>query len=230
MIRVTQMTGFHGPSVSENPAAQRVLLVDDHQMFVQLLSTALSAEPDLECVGAAHDTTSALQRARDLHPDLIVMDVRLGDGDGIAAAEQLGRELPATRVVILTAYADAGLVRRAVDAGAAALLAKDGELGVLLAALRAARGDSFVLGPGIQSAPTQCESRLAAVGLFPTAGQMLRLLAAGLSVDEVARELDMDPRTARRRVADLVAGLGVETPAQAVSVAVHRGLIRIGDD
>lgn len=209
-------------------ATQRVLVVDDHQMFVQLLSAALSAEPDLDCVGVAHDITSALEKTRELRPDLVVMDVRLGDGDGIAAARELLEEHPETRVVVLTAFADARLVQRAADAGVSALLAKDGEIDNLLDTVRHARRGAFVSGRGLPDAQALPEDKFTALGLTTDDGPLLRLLAAGFDVDGVARELGIDTRAAHQRVQHVRAALGARTSAEAVSAAVRRGLVRVG--
>jgi len=207
---------------------QRVLVVDDHQMFVQLLSSALSAQPDLQCVGVAYDTSAALRKARELRPDLIVMDVRLGDGDGIAAARELVDEHPETRVVVLTAFADARLVQRAADAGVSALLAKDGEIDALLDTIRHAERGSFVSGQGVPEVQQHPDDRFTAVGLTPEDGPLLRLLAAGLDSEGVARELGIEPRAARQRITHVERVLGARNSAEAVSAAVRRGLLKVG--
>lgn len=209
---------------------QRVLVVDDHRIFVQLLTTALSAEQDLEPVGVAHDTVEALGQARELRPDLVVMDVRLGDGDGIAVARELAEELPETKVIVLTAFADAGLVRRAADAGACALLAKDGDLEVLLAALRTAGRGDFTVSAALPHLPEQRDARLALAGLSPDGGMLLRLLAAGFDTEGVARELSVSRSEAQHRIDRVVGALHASGPADAVAAAVRRGLFRVGHD
>lgn len=207
---------------------QRVLVVDDHKIFVQLLSSALSAEPDLETIGIAHDTAGALALARELRPDLVVMDVRLGDGDGIAVARELADELPETKVVVLTAFPDAALVRRAADSGACALLAKDGDLGVLLAALRTAQRGSFTLGADLPPLLARPDERLILAGLEPESGTLLRLLAAGFDSDGIARELALTRAEAQRRIDHVVTTLQADDPADAVAVAIRRGLVSVG--
>ncbi|GGK83400.1 response regulator transcription factor [Ornithinimicrobium pekingense] len=204
-----------------------MLLVDDHQLVVQLLATALSAEPDLECVGVAHDAAAALAKGRELAPDVVVMDVRLGDGDGIAAARELLAELPQTRVIVLTAFADPRLVQRAAAAGVSALAAKDGQIDGLLQLIRQSVRGSFVSGHGIPQVQ-QPEHRLAAAGLTADDGAVLRLLAAGLGEDGVASELGVDLRQARRQVQAVLTALGAATAQEAVSTAVARGLLRVG--
>ncbi|MCA1783704.1 MAG: response regulator transcription factor [Dermatophilaceae bacterium] len=207
---------------------QRVLVVDDHRIFVQLLASALSAEPDLQPVGVAHDTVTALKLGRELRPDLIVMDVRLGDGDGIAVARELADDLPDTKVVVLTAFSDAGLVRAAADSGACALLAKNGDLGVLLSTLRAARRGSFTVGTDLPPPAKRPDDRLTLAGLEPESTDLLRLLAAGFDTDGVARELAVTRTEAQRRIDHLVTVLRANGPVDAVAVGIRRGLFRVG--
>lgn len=215
-----------GPSTGPR---RRVLVVDDHRMFSQMLATALSAEPDLECVGIAHDAATALASARDLRPDVVVMDVRLGDGDGISAARELGQDLPGTTVVVLTAHGDPTIVRRAAEAEVRALLAKDGDLVELLSILRSPSDVTFTVGSGLPAASHLAQvGRLAAAGLAPEHGLLLRLLAAGLDSDAIARELGVDVRTAQAQVQDLVAALGARSPGDAVAVAVRLRLVQVG--
>ena len=213
--------------VDMGQGVETVLLVDDHQLVAQLLSSTLAAEPDLECVGVAHDASSAVRQARALTPDIVLMDVRLGDGDGIAVARELLADLPRTRVIVLTAFADTRLVQRAVEAGVSGLVAKDGQIEALLELVRRSVRGSFVHGDGIP-APRRQEDRLAAAGLDPRAGEVLRLLAAGLGVQEMARELGTDEATVHQQVAVVLTALGVDTPHAAVSAAVERGLLRVG--
>jgi len=120
-----------------------VLVVDDHRTFSELLAMALHNEPDFHCVGTAAGVVEAHLMVDQLRPDLVLMDVRLGDGDGIAATAQLTRIYPELRVIVLTAYIDEALVQRAADAGACGLLPKDGFLPDMLVALRSSRREGW---------------------------------------------------------------------------------------
>lgn len=207
---------------------QRVLVVDDHRIFGQLLAAALSGEADLECVGTAHDTRAAMALTKELAPDVVVMDVRLGDGDGVAAAAALTQSFPELRVVVLTAFADARLAQRAAEAGACALVAKDGELGNLLRAIRTCVRGTFVvqddlLGPGPARAAAPRPPVL-------TASQVatLRLLAAGFDAPSIAHELGVPVAESTARLDELLATLGVQTPLEAVTLAIGQGLVRVG--
>lgn len=114
----------------------RVLVVDDHPSFRAALSSALSMEDDIEIAGQAGSGIEACERAAELHPDAIVMDLSMPDIDGIDAMQRIHRDAPTIPVVILTAHADAGTERRARAAGAHGFLPKGSSLRDLIGLLR----------------------------------------------------------------------------------------------
>src|SRR4051794_34176414 len=120
-----QMAGADAP-VGRGGAVTRVLVVDDHTTFSELLALALSGEPDLECVGTARTADEGIARTMQLRPDLVVMDVQLGEDDGVEATALLTEKLPDLRVVVLTAHAASRTVRGAADAGACCPPARGG--------------------------------------------------------------------------------------------------------
>jgi DNA-binding NarL/FixJ family response regulator len=116
--------------------ATSVLVVDDQRTFSDLLAMALEAEPDFTCAGTAATVVEALTMVDELRPDLILMEVQLGDGDGIAATAELTRIHPQLRVVVLAANGDTALMQRAADANACCVLPRDVSLPDMLDALR----------------------------------------------------------------------------------------------
>jgi DNA-binding NarL/FixJ family response regulator len=214
--------------VVEYPSApRRVLVVDDHRVFAEALALALSVEDNLEVIGLAHSVTTGIALAQQLVPDLVVMDVRLGDGDGIAATAQLTRQFPAMSVVVLTGFVDTGLMQRVADAGASALLPKDGELTEMLQALRTARRGRFIVHPTLlktlvgRDAPrTQDVPDL--IGQEP---QVLQLLAAGLDAVAISRELGMTVTATKEYVQHLLTKLGARSHLDAVVIAMRNGLL-----
>lgn len=218
-------------SPTVDPALRhRVLVVDDHRLLVQLLVGALASEEDMECVGTAHDIESALALTDALQPDVVMMDVRLADGDGIAATRELTTRFPELRVVVVTAFVDARLMQRAAEAGACALLAKDGELQNLLHTVRTAVRGGFVVqselvdmsaheGPGPGYRRPQLTDRDRAV---------LRMLAAGCDSTAIARELNVSPEAGRGCVAHVLSAVGAPSPLEAVVVAMRNGLFHRG--
>jgi DNA-binding NarL/FixJ family response regulator len=210
----------------------RVLVVDDHRTFAELLSRALDAESDLECVGHAQDSAQALAAVARLMPDVVLMDVNLPDRDGISTAAQLVRDYPDLKILILTAHASLAVVERAAAAGASGFLAKDGSLTEVLNGLRTARFGSLILPDGLLT-------RLSAVGerdrtmqqwnLTPRELEVLDLLGHGRDPRGIAKELGVTLHTCRGYVKGVLAKLGVHSQLEAVVLATRTGLIRLGE-
>ncbi|MCR4512400.1 response regulator transcription factor [Aeromicrobium sp. 50.2.37] len=197
---------------------ERVLVVDDHQVFADLVSVALESDPTMRCVGSAATVEDARRLAAELRPDLALVDVRLPDGDGLDLAAELLAARPELRVVVLTAYPRADLVERARAVGVAALLAKELSLTELLAALRDARPD----------APVLVELQEPQHGLTRRELEVLELLGEGSDVRAIARTLGISPHTTRDHVKNVLAKLGARTQLDAVVMAARSGILRIG--
>jgi len=204
-----------------------VLVVDDHQTFADLLEFALEGEPDFSCVGAAHSVAAALVQVELLRPDLIVMDVQLGDGDGVEATALITARDPHARVVVLTAHADASLMRRAADAGACCLLRKDGSLPDLLNALRRARRGGFVVHPNLLMALVSggLDRDCNIPALSRREGEVLQMLALGMDARAIGVQLGISVNTCRGYVKSLLLKLNAHTQLEAVAVANRNGLI-----
>ena len=208
-----------------------ILVVDDHHVFAQLVAIMLSNHEDLECLGIATDVDNALAMATTLEPDLVLMDVQLGDGDGIAATAELVRRKPHLRVVVLSAFIDRPLMQRAAAAGACALLPKDGDLSEMLHVLRTAQRGDFVVQPKLLR-ELVIDRRVPAQRLSPLTTrelEVLRLLAAGLDAGVIARELGISLNTCRGYVKNLLAKLGAHSQLEAVVIAMRNGLIGLDD-
>ncbi len=202
-----------------------MVVVDDHRTFADLLALALSAEPDLECVGTAHSVGEATGMVEALQPDLVLMDVQLGDGDGLAATAALTAAFPTLRVVVLTAFVTPALMRRAVDAGACALLPKDGALQEMLRAVRTAQRNGFQIHPGLLMELVRSDAPPVVPSLTGRERQVLQLLAAALDTRRIARELGISVSTCRGYIKALLAKLGAHTQLEAVIMAQRHGLI-----
>lgn len=209
-------------------AATRVVVVDDHRTFAELLALALSAEPDLDCIGTAHSVEQALNMLGAMGPDLVIMDVRLGDGDGIAATAQMTKMFPDLRVVVLTAIVSPSLMRRALDAGACALLRKDGALDEMLHALRSAQRGEFAVHPGLLMELVRHDPPIPPPSLTEREHQVLQRLAAAEDTRSIARELGISVSTCRGYVKNLLAKLGAHSQLEAVVIAMRHGLIYAG--
>jgi DNA-binding NarL/FixJ family response regulator len=209
-----------------------VVVVDDHRTFSDLLSMALEHQPDFTCLGTAANVTEALVMVDRLRPDLVLMDVRLGDGDGVAATAELTRLYPELRVVVLTAHSDATLMQRAAEAGACALLPKNGSLPDMLHALRTARRGGLVVDAALMkflvSAHPPAGDHDYLEPLTPREGEVLRKLADGSDARAIARDLGISVSTCRFYVKSLLVKLDAHSQLEAVVIATRRGLVNVG--
>jgi DNA-binding NarL/FixJ family response regulator len=220
-----------GTTPAGTTRATSVLVVDDQRTFADLLAIALGAEPDFTCVGTSPSVAKAMVLAAELRPDLVIMDVRLADGDGVAATAELTRIYPELRVVVLTAHTDTTLMQRAADAGACALLPKDGSFPDMLTALRAARRGGLVIHPSLLRAlvaerPRRRSDALPA--LTRRERDVLRMLAAGSDARAIAKGLGISLNTYRGHVKSLLLKLNAHSQLEAVVIAMNYGLVWVG--
>ena len=211
----------------------RVLLVDDHRTFTDLLALALRGEADLEFVGAAHRAAEAEALVGKLRPDVVVMDVNIGPDDGIELTARLTAAHPGLCVVVLTAHADTVLMQRAVQAGACGLMPKDGSLPEMLNGLRSARPGGLVVHPTLLrtlvTAPGGGDGSAlapgAVVALTRREEEVLRMLADGKDARTIARALDISLHTCRGYVKTLLMKLDAHSQLEAVAIAGRQGLL-----
>jgi DNA-binding NarL/FixJ family response regulator len=216
-------------AVRPTAASRTVVVIDDHRTLADLLGAALSAEPDLDCVGVAYDLVSGLDLVRRHGPDLVVIDNQFkgDDRQGVDVAARIRAERPGTQVMLLTGHADTRLMNRAAAAGVGALMAKDGSLPDLLTAMRTMHGGGLVVNPGLLRA-------LMAEGggplgpstdLSPRERDVLALLSTGLDARAIAGRLGISLSTCRGYVKTLLHKLHAHTQLEAVAVARRQGLL-----
>ncbi|TKR24418.1 response regulator transcription factor [Cellulomonas hominis] len=202
----------------------RVLVADDHPVVRSGLVGMLTVEPDVEVVGEAADGAAAVEAARALRPDLVLMDLRMPVLDGAAATARIVAELPGVRVLVLTTYETDADILRAVEAGATGYLLKDTPRDQLVAGVRgAARGES-ALSPSVASRLVQ-QMRGEAERLTPRELEVLAGVARGLSNAAIGRELYITEATVKTHLLRSFAKLGVDDRTRAVTVAMQRGLL-----
>jgi DNA-binding NarL/FixJ family response regulator len=227
---VSQTVSARGESVEP---VTRVVIVDDHQTLVDLLRLALSAEPDIDVVGAAGTAGEGLRLIEQTRPDLVLMDFGLPDKDGVTTAAEVLRRHPVTRVVMLTATHDGSLISRAAAAGVCGFVAKTGAFGEVLSAIRTARTGSMVIDPTVLArlVPSQrrnAESdgdRIVAPLLTPREQEVLGLLGAGMDARAIARTLSISLHTCRGYVKSVLAKLDCHSQLEAVVAAGRLGLL-----
>lgn len=211
-----------------------VLLVEDHRLMFEGLTAMLSEVPDINVAGVATTVADAVQKALVIKPDLVLMDYRLPDGDGVQAAERIRALLPDTAIVFLSADASEGAMMRAVEAGAAGYVSKAASAEELVASIRKAAAGEFLLEAATmarllerrrQSQRVEIEQQRLADQLTPRERDVLRLLAKGLGNGEIADELRIGYGTVRSHVRGVLEKLGAHSRLEAVAEARKAGLI-----
>jgi two-component system response regulator NreC len=207
----------------------RVLLVDDHAVVRAGLRLLLDAEEDIETVGEAGDAQEAIFEARTTKPDVVLMDVVMGDKSGIEVTPELLHERPETRVLILSMQDDPRYVREAFSAGASGYVLKEAADTELVSAVReVARGGSYVhpaLGARMAAADVAAAKRADGDPLSDREREVLRLLALGHTNQEIAQMLFISVRTAETHRAHIMQKLRLETRAELVRFALASGLL-----
>jgi len=195
-------------------------------MFAEALTAMLATQPGIDVAGSAASVAGAIAEARRLRPSVVLMDYRLPDGEGTAAARAIRDENPATRVLILTASAEDALLREVLRAGCSGIVTKGRSVGDLVRAVRAAAAGETVITPALLERVIAPPVDDAGSGLL-TARQVeiLRLAAEGLATDEIAAKLGLSLHTVRNHLQSCIRKLGVHSKTQAVSAAIRKGII-----
>ncbi len=211
----------------------RVLLVDDHDLFRTGLVNLLS-EQGVHVVGEAPNGEAALQRVRELAPDVVVMDLNMPGISGVDATREIAAIAPRTRVVVLTISADDEDVVEAVMAGACGYLLKNSSIQDVMAGIRAAAtGDSLVspqiAGKVLQILRTQNADARRGDGVKADLSEreleVLKLIAIGKDNGEIATELFISPKTVKNHISNILMKLQIENRIQAAVYAVRRGIV-----
>lgn len=207
----------------------RILIVDDHTTFTELLTEALDREPDLCTVGSSDSGRRAVELCRKLNPDLVVLDYHLPDVSGLSVAAMILAEDPALRIVMLTGDPTIEALEQAASVGICAFLPKDGSLASLLDTIRNARPGGFLVHPALAAHLSakwrRNEGRPSVQALTRRELEVLRLMAAGNDVRANAIFLEISENTCRGYVKSILAKLEVHSQLEAVVSATRLGLV-----
>jgi len=206
-----------------------VLLVDDHAVVREGLRTFLELQDGIEVVGEAADGEEGVREAERLRPDVILMDLVMPKLDGVEAMRELRRELPETRVIVLTSFAEDERLLPAIQAGAAGYLLKDVRPTELARAVRAAHAGEALLDPAVAArlveAIAQAPGEEPVERLTPREREVLEMIGHGLPNKLIARRLEVSEKTVKNHVTHLLAKLGVSDRTQAALYAARTGLV-----
>ena len=210
----------------------RVLVVDDHLIVREGLSLILETADGIDLAGEAADGAEAVRQCHDLHPDVVLMDLRMPGMDGLTAIGLLRQQMPEVAIIILTTYDEDDLMVRGLRAGARGFLLKDTDRATLLDAIRAAARGQTLLSPDVMqrvlahsATPTPAAAGGGPLDLTERELEVLVAAAAGQRNKEIARDLGITERTVKAHLTSIYNKFGVDSRAAAVAVAAQRGLL-----
>ena len=227
-------------SLGKQRGPMRLVIVDDHELARDSLRDMLADEPDLEVVGEAANGREALTLCSRLHPDLVLMDVRMPVMDGLQATREIERMHPKASVLMLTMHENPDYLLEALKAGAAGYVLKDASQEEVISAVQRVREGESPLDPELAARllrrlAAENSGRRAAAGrsgrrvesLTPRELEVLELMKLGLTNPEIGIELFIHPRTAKNHVEHIMAKLGVSDRTQAVVRALEQGILEL---
>lgn len=213
----------------------KLMIADDHKLFREGIKALLAVTDDIEIVGEAEDGESALQKSRELQPDVILMDINMPGLNGIRATEQILEKQPQARIVMLTMLEDDASVFHAMRAGARGYLLKGADPHEVLSVIRAVAEGQALFGPAIATRLLNYFKELSAKPAVSQSGEpfpeltdreleVLRLIAKGHNNQEIAQKLFLSPKTVRNHITNIFGKLQVADRAQAIVRAREAGL------
>ena len=205
----------------------RVMLVDDHDMVRKGLAVFLKAKPDMELVGEARDGEEALRMSKEIHPDVILMDLMMPKMDGSTATRLIREQLPKVQIIALTSFQEKELVQEVLQAGAISYLLKDVSAHELAEAIRGAYAGLPTPSPSATKALIQAARQEPAPGhdLTPREKEVLILLVEGMNNSAIAERLFISRSTAKAHVSNILSKLGVSNRAEAIALALRNKLV-----
>ncbi|MBM3745096.1 MAG: response regulator transcription factor [Acidobacteria bacterium] len=213
----------------------RILLADDHTLFRQGIKTLINTEPDMEIAGEAANGGEAIERANELRPDIVLMDIGMPGFSSFEATRQIRKNRPETKILFLTMYDDEDYLVEGMESGGSGYVLKDSPAPQLLAAVRdVQRGGSFLSPRMLSQLVDDFRTRIKSSNRLPRFAtltarekQVLKMLAEGSSVKEIACDLNLSVKTVEAHKFNLMRKLDIHNKAQLVQYAIQKKIIRI---
>ena len=202
----------------------RILLIDDHAVMRMGLASLLGTQTGLTIVGDAGDGETGVRKALKLKPDIVIVDLLMPGMDGVETTSRIMKDLPETKVLILTTYGTADGIAHALEAGASGALVKSVGLTELVAAIRAVTAGERVISPEIEQILTDDPP---VPKLSPRQSEILASIVRGLSTEDVARQLGLSVQMVKEHLSATFEKIGANNRAEAVAIALRKHLLKI---
>ena len=213
-------------------ATIRLMIADDHPVVREGLAAMLNRQADIEVVGEAENGREAIEQARRLRPDVILMDLRMPEVDGVEAMRRISVESPETRFIVLTTYDNDEFIFKGIEAGARAYLLKDAPREELFKAIRAVHRGESLIQPAVAGKVLDRFAELSRQVQAPDALsereiEVIRLMADGAANKEIAAGLSISGSTVKTHIQAIFQKLGASDRTEAVMQALRKGIIRL---
>ena len=210
----------------------KILIVDDHPVVREGIGAMLARQPDFQIVGEASNGLQAIEKARELSPDVVLMDLRMPEMDGVEAIGRIRAEKPEVKFIILTTYSDDEYILKGIAAGARAYLLKDAPRDELFKAIRAVYKGESLIQPVVASRVLDKLAELSKKSpstetLSEREIEVLQLMAKGVSNSSIADQLSITQSTVKTHITSIFQKLNVTTRTEAVTTALKRGIIQL---
>ena len=202
----------------------KILIADDHQIVRMGLTTIFAKETDLEVVGEARNGIEAVRFARELNPDIVLMDLLMPKKDGVDATIEILSKLPDTKILLLTSAASSDVIVHALKAGAAGALLKSADFSALVAAIHTVAAGGHVIDPEVQKL---LKNDPPLPELTSRQEEILALVTRGLTNADIARQFDIRESSVKEHVNQICSKLGAANRAEAVAIALRKHLLKI---